>query len=607
MLPVQAQTYLAMVRKRGEAGKPLNRVLRLIRRPELYLLAYANLYANKGALTPGIDPNDTVDGMSLRRIARITERVKARTYRWSPVRRTYREKKRSSKKRPIGMPGFTDKLLQEVIRLVLEAYYEPQFRDSSHGFRPRRGCHTALDTIARWKGTRWFIEGDITACFDSLDHRVIITILRRKIKDRRFLQLIRGMLRAGYLEQWVHHKTYSGTPQGSGLSPLLANIVLNELDTFIEDELMAQYNRGKARRFNREYIRLSKLEQRARKRGDWTTAKRVRKHYTRLPSRQPNDPGFRRLWYVRYADDFILGFIGTKQEAGVIKQRIGQFLTRSGLSLSDEKTAITHARTEKARFLNYHINLMHDDEKVSSIRTHAIAGRHTRRTINQQLFFSIPHDVTRTWLRKVEEAGKVMQRGELQNQSDYDIITTYEVELQGLLNYYNRVHNLRPLRHLRYVWKESLIKTLAAKYRTTKARIRRKYGQCYSIDGRKLVGVEIGRDKQKPLRAVFGKKPLQRHTQAPIRDDIQTIHINRNELGTRLLAEVCELCGQEDVALVGHHVRKLKDLKKRWQGKEKPAWVRKMIAIRRKSLFMCEECHQKIHAGRYDGKKLTQV
>ena len=608
MLLSEAQKYLETVRNRGTAQAELRRVYyNIVTNKELFLKAYANLYANDGAMTPGVNPDDTVDGMSIKRIETIMDRLKKRTYRWTPVRRTYIEKKNSNKKRPLGLPGFNDKLLEEVLRMVLEAYYEPQFRNSSHGFRPERSCHTALDTIASWNGTRWFIEGDIKGCFNALSHKVILKILRKSIKDQSLLKLIEAMLKAGYVENWKYQQTYSGTPQGGIASPLIANIVLNELDKFVEDEIIPDFTKGKQRAFNMEYMRLSSRERRARKRGDWNTAKMLRKQYTKLPSRLPNDPEFRRLWYVRYADDFLLGLIGTKEETQRIKKKIKQFLKSIKLEMSTEKTLITNARSGKARFLNYHINLMDSTNKVSVIKNHAIAGTHKRRTTNHQLYFSIPADVTQKWLNKVEKAGRSQYRGELLHLSDYDIITTFEVELQGLINYYSRIHNLQQLRHLRYKWKQSLIKTLATKYRTSMRNIRRKYERFTNILKQKFIGVEIQRENKNPLRAIFGKKPIRRHNGTAIKDKIQTIYRNRNELINRLLAEVCELCRAKKVALEGHHIRKLKDLKQKWRDKEKPEWVRNMIALNRKTLFVCKSCHQRIHAGRYDGRKLTQV
>ncbi|MBU1746243.1 MAG: reverse transcriptase/maturase family protein [Chloroflexi bacterium] len=215
------QTYLEILRDRGERKLPLRRVYRHLQDRELFLRAYAKLYANEGALTPGVDPRDTADGMSLERIDRIIEALRAGTYRWRPVRRAYIPKK-SGKLRPLGVPSWEDKLLQEAVRIVLSAYYEPQFSDASHGFRPGRGCHTALQSILfRWTGTKWFIEGDIKGCFDNIDHDKLLEIIERDIQDGRLIKLLRGMLKAGYMEDWRYHRTYSGAPQGGVLSPLL--------------------------------------------------------------------------------------------------------------------------------------------------------------------------------------------------------------------------------------------------------------------------------------------------------------------------------------------------------------------------------------------------
>jgi group II intron reverse transcriptase/maturase len=461
MLLLEAQKYLEIVRKRGEAKAELRRVYyNIVTNEELYLMAYAKLYANKGAMTPGTNPGDTVDGMSMKRIRNLTDTLKKREYQWTPVRRVDIEKRNSSKMRPLGMPGFNDKLIQEVIRMILEAYYEPQFRNSSHGFRHGRECQTALDTIKTWKGTKWFIEGDIKGCFDNLSHKIVLEILSKSIKDQTFIKLIKDMLEAGYMENWIYHRTYSGTPQGGIASPLLANIVLHELDVFVEDKLIPKNTKGKSRRYNQEYTKLAYKERRARIKGDWNEAKRLRKIYTKLPSRDPNDPGFKRLRYVRYADDFILGFTGTVQEAKKIKKEIKEFLKGIRLEMSEEKTLITHAKTGKARFLNYQINRMQDDGKATRVKNHPRTGTHNRRTVNQQLYFAIPVDVTKSWLTRVEKNNKILHRGELLNASDYDIIMTYEIALQGLINYYSRAHNQGALKHLRYKWGESLLKTL---------------------------------------------------------------------------------------------------------------------------------------------------
>src|SRR5260370_13398114 len=221
-----AEPVLGVLRERGRRGLPCDELYRQLFNPQLYLLAYGRIYANQGAMTPGAD-GETADGTSLARIGRIIDALRHERYRFKPVRRTWIPKK-NGKKRPLGLPSWSDKLVGEVFRLLLEAYYEPQFSDHSHGFRPRRGCHTALQEIAQqWKGTVWFIEGDISRCFDSLDHELLLSMLREQIQDSRFLRLIANLLQAGYLEDWRYYPTPSGTPQGGIASPLLANLYLD--------------------------------------------------------------------------------------------------------------------------------------------------------------------------------------------------------------------------------------------------------------------------------------------------------------------------------------------------------------------------------------------
>jgi len=210
----EACTILQLLRERGKKRLPLERVYRLLYNPNLFLMAYGRIYRNQGAMTKGTT-EETADGMALDKIQAILEDLRHERYRWSPARRVYIPKKNGTK-RPLGVQSWSDKLVQEVIRLLLDAYLEPQFSPHSHGFRPERGCHTALREIYQnWVGSVWFIEGDISKCFDTLSHELLLSILRETIKDERFIRLIRGLLKAGYLEEWRWNQTYSGTPQGS--------------------------------------------------------------------------------------------------------------------------------------------------------------------------------------------------------------------------------------------------------------------------------------------------------------------------------------------------------------------------------------------------------
>ena len=264
-------------------------------------MAYGNIYSNQGAMTPGAS-EETADGMTEDKIDQIIERC-GTSGTGSPRPAAFISRKRTGSSVPWDLPSWSDKLVGEVVRLLLEAYYEPQFSDQSHGFRKGRGCHTALREIREtWKGTTWFIEGDISDCFGSLDHEMMVGILAEKIHDQRFLRLIRHMLKAGYLEDWEYHDTLSGVPQGGVVSPVLSNIYLNKLDEFVERELIPRYTRGASRARNPEYMRIRSRRDSARRRGDRAAARDLARQMRTLPSVDPMDPGYRRLRYIRYAD-----------------------------------------------------------------------------------------------------------------------------------------------------------------------------------------------------------------------------------------------------------------------------------------------------------------
>lgn len=589
-----AQTYLEVVRRRGKRRLELSRVYRNLKNRELFLMAYAKLYANTGALTPGADAKDTVDGMSLKRIDAIIAALDAGTYEWTPVRRVHIPK-HNGKLRPLGLPSWSDKLLQEVLRMVLTAYYEPQFSDASHGFRPQRGCHTALQNIhERWQGIKWFIEGDIKGCYDNINHTKLLEVMGRKIKDNRLMKLLRGLLEAGYLEAWTTHPTYSGVPQGGVLSPLMMNIYLNELDSQIEQTLIPKYTRGKTRQRNPEYQRIQSRMKDAKRKGDKTTYQTLRQERNELPSGLAQDDSFRRLKYVRYADDVLLGFIGPKQEAEEIKQELKAGLQSIGLEMSEDKTLITHATSERARFLGYEIEVVQCNTK------------HTkgRRSVNGHPALHVPVEVVRRSKARHTTRGKPRHRKELMAYSDYDIVMKYSVEFQGLANYYLLASDVSMKMHsVKWSYEQSLVKTLADKHKKSIAWVYRKYKRT-TEEGVTAIVVEVPREGKKPLIAKFGAKPIRTDKRASINDVEARIWTYHSELVTRLLADHCELCGAtQDVQV--HHVRKLKEIEQRYKGRPNPPeWVTRLMKIRRKTLVVCARCHRQIHAGTYDGAKL---
>jgi len=598
-----AHKYIEIVQKRGEKGLELKRIYKNILNRDLFLMAYANIYTNDGAMTKGVDASDTVDGMSLNRIDRIIRKLKRRKYYWRPAKRIRIAKKKSNKKRPIGIPIWSDKLTAEVIRMVLTAYYESQFCQSSHGFRPQRGCHTALQQVGMWKGVKWYIEGDIRGCFDNIDHEKLLQILSRTIKDRSLLKLIKRMLKAGYIEDWKYHETYSGTVQGGILSPLLSNIILNELDKYIETELIPQYTKGTIRHRNPEYNRLNRAMTHAKQQGEITKYQQLRKQKQKISSQVTHDPTFRRLKYVRYADDFLLGFIGSRKEAIQIKRKISEFLHLIKLTLSDEKTLITHAKTGKAKFLGYEIHIAHNDKRFT--KNHHRQNNSCRRSINGCPILTIPKKVINEWNHHFTKGQKTVHRTNLLRLSDLEITRTYGIEFQGIANYYALAHNISSLYKVKYHYMTSLAKTIAAKHKKNISWVYRKYKQ-KSYYGVNCIIVETKNLKNptKPLRARFGYKPLRRNKRAIIIDEKPQIYKYSIELITRLLHNKCEIC-ESDKEIQAHHVHKLKDIVQKYKRrKNPPKWALFMIKRKRKVVFVCSKCHIDIHAGKYDSLKL---
>ena len=555
-------------------------------------------------MTKGAD-NATIDHMSISRIEKLIISLKDESYQPIPSRRVYISKK-NGKKRPLGIPTFNDKLLQEVVRMILEAIYEGSFDNNSHGFRPKRSCHTALQQIQKsFNGTRWFIEGDIKGFFDNINHNTLIDILRKRIDDERFLRLIRKFLNAGFIENWVFNKTYSGTPQGGILSPILANIYLDQLDTYMR-EYIEKFNKSKERADNpervkfeygksRAVLKLKAVTDREERKSIVKEIKHFDKERAKIPCGVDMDANFRRLKYVRYADDFLCAVIGTKKEAEAIKQDIKKFLAEKlSLELSDEKTLITHGR-KSAKFLGYEIYI-----RKSVLTKRNKAGRLTR-PFNNKVYLKMPTQVIRKKLfdygaleikmHNGKEFYKPKHRPYLINSDDLEILERYNAEIRGIYNFYSIANNCHSLHTFKYIMEYSMYKTYASKYRSSVVQICKKYKK----DG--VFTVSYKNRKGQTLKRQFYhdgfKRKKQEYGDCYDRLPVQYFY-HGTSLIDRLKANRCELCGKENVKLDMHHVRKLKDL----QGKED--WERHMIARKRKTIALCRSCHKKVHYGSID-------
>lgn len=574
---------------RGARGLPLERVYRHVCREDLLLQCYSQIGTNAGAMTRGVT-DETVDGMSLAKIHQIAQILRDGDWEWKPVRRVLIPKK-SGKLRPLGLPTWSDKLVQQAVKVLLEAYYEPQFSNRSFGFRRGLGCHDALADIARWAGVTWFIEGDISKCFDNIDHDVLMSLLGEQIHDDRLLKLMRTMLQAGYMEDWKRYPTLSGTPQGGVASPLLANIYLDRLDRFVETELLPQYNRGESRRKNLEWVKVNNLINHHRTTLPADEYQALVQRRRTMSSYDTADPNFRRLTYVRYADDFLLGFTGPKDEAEQIKARLKQFVeSKLNLQLSDEKTLITHAKTEKARFLGYEVQVMRSDSKVD---------HNGRRSVNGLISMLVPRDVIESHGKAYMSHGKPTQRDDLLHKSDHEIVSHYQTVYRGLVNYYGMAHNLSTrLNQLRWVLETSMVCTLAGKHRCSCASLWRKHKvklptPCGWVNAFEVRSV--GNDKRTKVTH-FGGISLRRRKFSPVGERKAGNGIPGSlHLRERILGTVCQVCRKSDGNLQIHRIRRMADILG-GNPQDRPHWQQVMLAMNRLTITVCGECHDGIHS-----------
>lgn len=584
-----------------DSSYKFERLYRILFNEELFYVAYQKIASNGGSTTKGSDGR-SIDGMSLARIETLIASLKDESYQPHPSRRVHIPKK-NGKTRPLGIPAFEDKLVQEVVRMILEAIYEGHFETTSHGFRPKRSCHTALLHIQKtFNGAKWFIEGDIKGFFDNIDHDVLVGILRERISDDRFIRLIRKFLKAGYVEDWTFHNTYSGMPQGGIVSPILANIYLDKLDKYVK-EYIRHFDMGTKRRPGKEsndlanerkrtVRKLKKVKDGTEKAALVARLKAIEQERAAFPSGDEMDGSYRRLKYIRYADDFILGVIGSKEDALRIKEDIKSFLSESlALELSEEKTLITHTG-KSAKFLGYEITVTRNNHQRRDVqgRLRRTYGKRVRLNVSMATLRDklLEYGAMEIKLRNGKEIWKPKCRSGLIFNDDLEILDRYNRETVGFCNYYLIANNCVVLHNFRYIMEYSMYKTFAGKYRSTVRKINKKYRL------NKLFTVKY--EQQGVIKSrTFYKTSFKRRTTAFNGScDIEPYSIadvSRTNLTDRLKAEKCELCGATG-KLIMHHVRNLKDLK----GKE--SWERLMSARKRKTIALCPSCHRLRHLGK---------
>ena len=584
-----------------DSSYKFERLYRILFNEELFYVAYQKIASNGGSTTKGSDGR-SIDEMSLARIETLIASLKDESYQPHPSRRVHIPKK-NGKTRPLGIPAFEDKLVQEVVRMILEAIYEGHFETTSHGFRPKRSCHTALLHIQKtFSGAKWFIEGDIKGFFDNIDHDVLVGILRERISDDRFIRLIRKFLKAGYVEDWTFHNTYSGTPQGGIVSPILANIYLDKLDKYVK-EYIRHFDMGTKRRSGKEsndltnerkrtVRKLKKVKDGTEKAALVARLKAIEQERAAFPSGDEMDGSYRRLKYIRYADDFILGVIGSKEDALRIKEDIKSFLSESlALELSEEKTLITHTG-KSAKFLGYEITVTRNNHQRRDVqgRLRRTYGKRVRLNVSMATLRDklLEYGAMEIKLRNGKEIWKPKCRSGLIFNDDLEILDRYNRETVGFCNYYLIANNCVVLHNFRYIMEYSMYKTFAGKYRSTVRKINKKYRL------NKLFTVKYEQKGVIKSRTFYKTSFKRRTTAFNGSCDIEPYSIadvSRTNLTDRLKAEKCELCGATG-KLIMHHVRNLKDLK----GKE--SWKRLMSARKRKTIALCPSCHRLRHLGK---------
>ena len=584
-----------------DSSYKFERLYRILFNEELFYVAYQKIASNGGSTTKGSDGR-SIDEMSLARIETLIASLKDESYQPHPSRRVHIPKK-NGKTRPLGIPAFEDKLVQEVVRMILEAIYEGHFETTSHGFRPKRSCHTALLHIQKtFSGAKWFIEGDIKGFFDNIDHDVLVGILRERISDDRFIRLIRKFLKAGYVEDWTFHNTYSGMPQGGIVSPILANIYLDKLDKYVK-EYIRHFDMGTKRRPGKEsndlanerkwtVRKLKKVKDGTEKAALVARLKAIEQERAAFPSGDEMDGSYRRLKYIRYADDFILGIIGSKEDVLRIKEDIKSFLSESlALELSEEKTLITHTG-KSAKFLGYEITVTRTNHQRRDVqgRLRRTYGKRVRLNVSMATLRDklLEYGAMEIKLRNGKEVWKPKCRSGLIFNDDLEILDRYNRETVGFCNYYLIANNCVVLHNFRYIMEYSMYKTFAGKYRSTARKINKKYRL------NKLFTVKYEQKGVIKSRTFYKTSFKRRTTAFNGSCDIEPYSIadvSRTNLTDRLKAEKCELCGATG-KLIMHHVRNLKDLK----GKE--SWKRLMSARKRKTIALCPSCHRLRHLGK---------
>ena len=580
-------------------------IFRILNKDDIWIIAYEKLKGNKGALTPGSTP-ETMDGMSLERLKRLQEKVCSNNYKFKPVKLTYIPKP-DGRKRPLGLPTANDKIVQEVMRIILEAIYEPVFSEESFGFRSGLGCHDALYHVEnKFRWVDYVIEGDIEQAYPTIDHKILIKLLQKRIDDHRFITLVWKLLKCGVLDEEILQWSKTGVPQGSIVSPILANIYYHELDEYVQT-LKDKYETPKSEQNKLKSPAYKSLEYKINK-----VSKEMRNHEPQSLERQKLAKELKtlraerlktnslkdkatRIEYVRYADDWMIGVSGDRKLANKIKDNISNFMKNVLVQkLHPLKTKVTDLRKGNAYFLGYQIFL----PKNRPISSYKGKGVKTIRRGQPQLRFDIPvAEVTkryteRGYFKQQPKGVRPISRGSYTVLEDHVIVSHYRSIWLGLLNYYSGCTNRGRLQYIHYLLHMSCAMTLAHRHRMSCSKIFKKHGKTLKVknkDTGKIVSFPYKTSwklaERKWLRGKKVRLPNHRHA--------------KNLISSSSLGFPCAICDSEEGPIEMHHVKHVRKQGFRYKG-----FHNQMALLNRKQIPLCRYCHKRVHAGLYDGPSL---
>lgn len=579
-------------------------IFRILNNDEIWLAAYEKLKSNKGAITPGSTPQ-TMDGMSLARLKRLKEQVCSEQYNFKNVKLTYIPRA-DGRKRPLGLPTANDKIVQEVIRLILEAIYEPVFSELSFGFRSGRGCHDALAHVEeKFRWVDYVIEGDIEQAYPTINHHILIKILNKRIKDPRFVRLIWKLLRCGVLIEERSVLLKKGMPQGSIASPILSNIYYHELDEFIQ-KIMINTSTPKSDLKSSAYKSLehqiSKINKEMKSHEQHSYARQeLAKKLKALRTKRLETPSLKdkaiRIEYVRYADDWMIGVAGDKDLVIKIKNDVDYFMKNTlEQRLSPTKTMITNLRVGNVNFLGYEIFL----PKNRPIREYKGKGVRTIRRGQPELRFDIPvANVTKRlaekgYLKKLKNEIRPISRASYAVLEDQVIVSHYRSLWLGIFNYYSGCTNRGRLQYIHYLLHMSCAMTLGHRHRLSCSKIFKKHGKGLTIkipDTKKTVSF--------PYKTTWrlSEKKWYKGKRISFTLDRYANIVARSSIGLP-----CIICDSNIGLCEMHHVKHVRKQGFRYKG-----FRHQMALLNRKQVPLCKDCHRKVHAGLYDGPSLESL